>query len=325
MKLLLSLLGTTLPIYLLSGFGWPWSFQYHNNELIITSSSRSLTIESLSYTITESKVTSGQDPEGRVAPGTVIQGEAWEAMDHVHQTRRGYKLVFPVGRHGSREVANWFNHRIRSDQNTFDHSAEKLNFAFLGTLRIKFTGKDAPYEFKNIALAQGHAGLSNNWWFGGKDCDHIEFVNEVNLRRQVICGSSPHQLQFLRGFNGNNRVSFKPQRNLRRRPYAVSLTEAANVAEPASAGESIPTVLHRNDELFLVGGLEEGALGSLYWDDEHGSPSSDPGYLWSRADLDPWHARWDPQRQRWDWIFYLPDSLDPRWFWNFRTGEWEAH
>lgn len=90
------------------------------------------------------------------------------------------ELNFRMGRKRSKEVAAWFNSQCDPYSNTtFGHPAGKLNFAMIGTLRLKIAAvpfnDEFDIEFKEILLAQGLAsGSSNNWWFGGKNCFYTQ-------------------------------------------------------------------------------------------------------------------------------------------------------
>ncbi|MCY4330901.1 MAG: hypothetical protein OXC48_12625 [Endozoicomonadaceae bacterium] len=64
---------------------------------------------------------------------------------------------------------------IFKDNSTFGKNPGKLNFAVQGTLIIN--GK----QFNDIILAQGHTGLSNNWWFAGLHCTRYIYTRaEIN-------------------------------------------------------------------------------------------------------------------------------------------------
>lgn len=140
---------------------------YHDNEVSISLSTFSeFSLVSGSYIVTSHSVTGGQDPHGYIYDGLVknfgSDGKMW----------------FRVGRHGSTSTAEWFNRQVKGSQTTFDHSAGKLNFAFMGTLKLTLTGgvfgtDRKTFTFLNVAIAQGHSGASNNWWFGGKNCSYI--------------------------------------------------------------------------------------------------------------------------------------------------------
>ena len=117
------------------------------------------------------------------------------------------RLKFVVGRHGSTDVAEWFKSKLpKSNQNTFDHQPDKLNFAAMGDLTLTFRGdyygdNERTFTFQNIVLAQGHAGGSNNWWFGGVGCENC------GGHRVRITGKGQHEpepyFQFHRGDSNN--------------------------------------------------------------------------------------------------------------------------
>jgi hypothetical protein len=168
--------------------------KYHNNVVTISVQSDYSLIQAR-YTVTSDCVTDGQDPDGKVFDGLIVSSGG------------DGKLTFEVGRKGSKAVADWFNARIGSSQNTFDHSADDLNFAFLGILELtikdnKADGQEQTTTFQDISLAQGNTGSSNNWWFGGKSCSHLE-------DNQVTCLGLNAQNEtvsfiFLRGGLGND-------------------------------------------------------------------------------------------------------------------------
>jgi 1-phosphatidylinositol phosphodiesterase len=138
--------------------------QYHDNVVYFDNlTGYSLVV--VKYTVNDFSVTPGQDPDGHIYDGLTVSGGS------------DGKLTFSVGREGSTQVADWFNDRIPPGQTTFNHTAGELNFAFLGTLELTITGgilgqRQKIYTFSNVALAQGHDVLSNNWWFGGSFCEY---------------------------------------------------------------------------------------------------------------------------------------------------------
>lgn len=165
--------------------------EYHDN-IVKLSLSGGYSITNGSYTLESFSVTGGQDPDGEIHSGLVASfGDNGE-------------MSFRVGRKGSDEVANWFNNQIPASQTTFNHTADKLNFAFLGTLEMTITGGilgsgQATVTFAKVALAQGHSGASNNWWFGGQNCTYIQ-NNQVSCQG-VNAKGAPVLFVFLRGGN----------------------------------------------------------------------------------------------------------------------------
>ncbi|EAY28299.1 hypothetical protein [Microscilla marina] len=176
--------------------------KYHANDFYIRVAPNSgYTLKSGSYTIHSFSVSYGQDPHGE---------------NHAGLTKSfgsDGKLSFRVGRHGSSEVAHWFASKVTASNTTFNHTPGKLNFAFVGALTLTLAGgrfgKQAnTFTFENIAMAQGHSGSSNNWWFGGIYCEYIR-ANMVNCnslgewREKLPC-------HFSRGGNAANVVDVTP-------------------------------------------------------------------------------------------------------------------
>lgn len=143
------------------------------------------------YEVTSYKISSGQDPHNHIYEGYTTESDSGT-------------LSFSVGRHGTGDVADWFNDKIPSDSNTFGHGAGSLNFAFLGTLTISFTynsfgNKREDYVFTNIGLAQGHSGASNNWWFGGESCSKGGSGNQVKCQGTEQGSGRTVAFSFIRG------------------------------------------------------------------------------------------------------------------------------
>lgn len=174
--------------------------EYRDNEVHFSLTER-YTIVSGSYTVNEFSVSNGQDPDGHITDGLELPFGS------------DGSLTFKVGRHGSDSVADWFNDRVPDSQTTFNHSAVKLNFAFLGTLVFTLTGGllgggSKNFTFSNIALAQGHSGASNNWWFGGQNCTNTG-DNRVNGQGTDSDGNTIY-FTFYRGGNPVNEVGVTP-------------------------------------------------------------------------------------------------------------------
>lgn len=121
------------------------------------------------YYVQGLNISPDQDPSHKNAPGQDIKGAL---------SGSGVNFEFTVGRHGTTDVANWWNSQISSTQNTFQHSATNLNFAFLGTLTLRYqlpaNSQKGPESFItatffNVGIAQGQSGSDNNWWFGAKN------------------------------------------------------------------------------------------------------------------------------------------------------------
>jgi hypothetical protein len=138
------------------------------------------------FTVTDFSITSGQDPDGKNHIGDTKQyGGSNGSMD------------FVVGRSGSTDVATWWNNSFGGNRNTFNHNAGALNFAFKGNLHMELQGgifgtNVVGYDLNNVAVAQGHSGTSNNWWFGGQDC--VYQASEGDVVRCPAVGTSGYQL-----------------------------------------------------------------------------------------------------------------------------------
>lgn len=159
------------------------------------------------FKINEFSVTGGQDPEGRIYAGLEVVCGA------------DGTFTFSVGRSGSPDVANWFNDKIGASQTTFNHTAGALNFALIGDLALTLTGgplggDTRTYQFADVALAQGHSGASNNWWFGGKRFTHGGNSDVVGQGKEVSVNASEMTMSFVRGTGPQdlvNRVGFTVQ------------------------------------------------------------------------------------------------------------------
>lgn len=200
--------------------------KYHDNEVHLTLT-EGYSIISGSYTVNEFSVTSGQDPDGHIKSGLKLSFGSNGSM------------TFKVGRHGSDSVADWFNDRVPASQTTFNHSAGKLNFAFLGTLVLNLTGGimgegSKAFTFLNVALAQGHAGASNNWWFGGQNCSHIG-DNRVNCKGTDPEGSEVF-LTCLRGGNSVNQVTVTPTTLLDTANWMKKITDSKRLDQVMMPG-----------------------------------------------------------------------------------------
>lgn len=181
---------TTIPTYFFTILNISL-MTYRDNDVDITMTGGYSLLKGY-YSVTGFSVTPGQDPDSKIHLGlSVLFGNDG-------------KMTFQVGRKGNSDVANWFNNQIPPQKNTFGHTAGDLNFAFLGTLSLTISGgslgsNQSTYTFNDVALAQGKSGTSNNWWFGGKNCNNIS-------NDQVTCPGTDEQgntasFVFTRGTN----------------------------------------------------------------------------------------------------------------------------
>lgn len=149
------------------------SFEYQSNKVRFRRSSDSKfgivapTVKSVKFTIRDFKISEGQDPQGKIKIGEIFTCGQYDDLD------------FSIGRHGSKEVADWFVSATSDGQgnggNTFHQERpDKLNFALKGDLELvlgDWNGTaggrvNITANFKDVVLAQGHTGASNNWWLG---------------------------------------------------------------------------------------------------------------------------------------------------------------
>ncbi len=106
-------------------------------------------------------------------PDTITsrQHESEEADDafQLHTSHVQYQqMLVLAGRHGSKHtVSCLFNKGFKKQNFTFNKRPHKLNFAVTGTLTIDGV------SFDDMVLAQGNQFFRNNWWFGGKNCQHL--------------------------------------------------------------------------------------------------------------------------------------------------------
>ncbi|KAF9256627.1 hypothetical protein L218DRAFT_881299 [Marasmius fiardii PR-910] len=176
----------------------PETFEYHDNEVYFEvgfggpgSNTPNITVGE--FTVTDFKISSGQDPDNKNKVGDI--------HTFVGVTEYTQKFVFACGRHGTGDVASFWNTNIPANNNTFGHTAGDLNFAFLGMLSLTVLTDQGTRKvtFTDIGLAQGHSGSTNNWWFGGKNCTH-ENGNKVTCTGTDENGNSV-KFTFLRGDN----------------------------------------------------------------------------------------------------------------------------
>jgi len=180
---------------------------YHDNFVNFTAFG-DYKIQNVTFTVTEFDITPGQDPNNDHRIGEVLT-----------LPQSPGQLNFFVGRKSSDGVASWFNTRIQSNENTFDHTAESLNFAFLGTLVLTFyptrpgtdtgtpSGPSRTYTINNVCLAQGHWGLANNWWIGVQGSSNTGGDTIVTVALES--SSFETRVSFTRGdANGTDNILF---------------------------------------------------------------------------------------------------------------------
>ena len=185
------------------------SMQYRMNEVNL-SSAEGITINSGTFTVNSFQISPGQDPEDKNFVG------------QVHSLDNG-KFIFEVGRSASETVATWFNEKLsgyndstlNGDRTTFDQTAGKLNFAFVGDLNLNITSQQSPegiqVQFPDVAFAQGSTMFSNNWWFGQLTGQHTRDSDGPDTVLAIGSTNSGETVyaSFLRGYNDVNTVSLE--------------------------------------------------------------------------------------------------------------------
>lgn len=180
---------------------------YRTNNVEFTSTGDIYIVDG-SFCINDLRITSGQDPDGANYIGQVIP-------------LANGQLTFRVGRSGSSNVAEWFNNQmsgynngsVNGDRTTFDHTADKLNFAFVGDLSLTVQTADnqegLEVTFPEIGIAQGSTTFSNNWWFGQVSGQHTHDGDgdETMLAFGSTAEGKTVYASFLRGGNGTNEIT----------------------------------------------------------------------------------------------------------------------
>ncbi len=120
-----------------------------------------------SYKVEDFYIPSSQDPNHYIKIGTVVD------LDWVNAYTTS--LDFVLGRHGSSDVADWWNSKVKSNQNNYNYEPGKLNFAMKGTFTVNYEANQ--YEtincvFSDFFIAQGRTWDHNNWWIGGPGCSN---------------------------------------------------------------------------------------------------------------------------------------------------------
>lgn len=115
------------------------------------------------YDVAKCIVTQWQDPDHNLTPGSYpILGD-----------RNSRFLKFVVGRHGSKDVSNWWNSKYAFSQTYIKRFYNELNFAMTGTLLLNIEKKNNA-NLKGVAsidigIAQGGWGGRNRWVLGRKE------------------------------------------------------------------------------------------------------------------------------------------------------------
>lgn len=172
---------------------------YHDNAVEMTNKT-AYTIEEGKFILSTFSITSGQQDPKR---------SPYVGQPYSYSGNSG-KMTFRAGRKGSSDVANWWIKEISSNQNTFNHDPEDLNFAFVGDLFITLSGggklaEPNKYTITGAAFAQGNSSQSNNWWFGCKN-GRYDKDNTIKCTASSPTGF-PVSFYFLRGGNGVSTIA----------------------------------------------------------------------------------------------------------------------
>ena len=129
---------------------------------------------SAKFIVDQLSISPGQDPQEKNKVGDTKE---WEGESG--------KIMWSVGRHGTDTVAKWWSARIKVKESTFGHDPKELNFAFIGHMELLIKGGAFPspvyFTIAEVAIGQGHAGSSNNWWFGcvGSNPESPDFMQRI--------------------------------------------------------------------------------------------------------------------------------------------------
>lgn len=144
-------------------------------------------VSDFKFDVTDYKVSDGQPAEKNVTSELSSDKTYWN-------------LTINAGRHGTSEVAKWFEDHISNGSasgaaigcDTFDKMPEKLNFAYMGDISFKIDNKK--YIGKDIVIAQGHNARSrNNWWIGGRNMQNlIHITSDIGALGQVFKADTLH-------------------------------------------------------------------------------------------------------------------------------------
>ncbi|MCG9790844.1 PI-PLC domain-containing protein [Flavobacterium algicola] len=237
---------------------------YRDNDVYF-SLCKGYSLISGSYTIDSFSVTDGQDPDKHIHNGLKVAFGS------------DGKMSFSIGRKGSEKVAKWFNNSISSSKNTFNHQAGELNFAFLGTLKLtltgaKLAGRTKSVTFSNISIAQGHSGASNNWWFGGRTCNHCQ--NNTVKGEGLNSNGELVYFNFLRGDNDVNSIDITSLKFVDTARWMSKLNDATRLDQimmPGSHDAGMSELHHCLPAKDVVGGLTQTQSGPIKQQLENGS------------------------------------------------------
>lgn len=138
--------------------------KYHDNHVLIKFKSDTGEYKLIGgkYCIIDAAVSPGQDPDENLK------------KEKIFSFGNDGDINIRVGRHKTKEVAEWWKERIEKNFNTFYDDPDELNFAMIGNLTMEIEEISSQRIFtlyyEQVALAQGHSGTRNNWWLGCPFC-----------------------------------------------------------------------------------------------------------------------------------------------------------
>ena len=130
------------------------------------------------------------------ASHSITDGQPYEGVSSVDD----FVLDVRAGRHGSSEVADYFNAGITGENalglsTNSDSLPSELNFAVFGNLSV--TIDDTTRECQEIRLAQGHVFGYNNWWMAGTKC---KLSQQNHNPPQLRCPCGHTNVTFSQGY-----------------------------------------------------------------------------------------------------------------------------
>ena len=129
-------------------------------------------LASLRYTITDIKITNGQDPLHLVLAGPICTADG-----------KG-RFAFEIGRKDSAVVAQWWKTQFDAYDSTLNRDPSYLNFGLIGKLKIDIPflqkrGFAETFTIKHTRLAREGTLLKNYWWFAIPNVIHRDLTKDI--------------------------------------------------------------------------------------------------------------------------------------------------
>lgn len=154
--------------------------KYHDNHVLIKFKSDTGEYKLIGgkYCIIDAAVSPGQDPDENLK------------KEKIFSFGSDGDINIRVGRHKTKEVAEWWKERIGKNFNTFYDDPDELNFAMIGNLTMEIEEISSQRIFtlyyEQVALAQGNSGTRNNWWLGCPFCYRTVGNNDLKNSDEQI-------------------------------------------------------------------------------------------------------------------------------------------